>query len=435
MKTKLFFLLFILSGTTLAQDFLKSPNPWHRIRKERIQQLLPDAMRTAGVEAWIVICRENYNDPLASFIGGENASGTAAYLLFLRDNSVRSVAISPSGEAVALKDIGLHDTVIVIERGANLWQSALKQIQQFNPSKIAVNSSMRTIADGLTYTQRTQMEKEFGAEISQRLLSSGELVLSWLSRKLPEEIEIMRQAALLTDQLEREAYAIVVPGTTTDADVGRFLKKRMKDLGVEDGWAADQNPNVNSGPDRGHSHATDRVIQPGDVIQTDFGIKVFGIWVTDIQRFAYVLRKGETSAPPEIQRYWENAKRGHRLVLASMRPGVRGYDADKVQRDWLKQQGSLPIMWGTGHPVGYWAHDIGPALSGGQTDRPPVGDAARLLQTGQVFAYDGFFCWPIEYGGEKTTKTISVEEMAVITGKGAQYLVPPQEELILIRVK
>ena len=30
---------------------------------------------------------------------------------------------------------------------------------------------------------------------------------------------------------------------------------------------------------------------PGDVIQTEFGIKVYGIWVTDIQgRFAYVFK-------------------------------------------------------------------------------------------------------------------------------------------------
>ena len=32
----------------------------------------------------------------------------------------------------------------------------------------------------------------------------------------------------------------------------------------------------------------------------------------------------------------------------------------------------------------------------------------------------------------KTTKGISVEEMAVVTEKGAEYLNPPQEKLILI---
>jgi hypothetical protein len=36
-------------------------------------------------------------------------------------------------------------------------------------------------------------------------------------------------------------------------------------------------------------------------------------------------------------------------------------------------------------------------------------------------------------GAEKTTKTISVEEMAVVTERGAEYLIPPQEELVLIR--
>jgi len=50
-------------------------------------------------------------------------------------------------------------------------------------------------------------------------------------------------------------------------------------------------------------------------------------------------------------------------------------------------------MWGTGHPVGYWA----------LTD--------------------------------STTKTLSVEEMAVITEDGALWMTPPQEDLILIHSK
>jgi hypothetical protein len=49
-------------------------------------------------------------------------------------------------------------------------------------------------------------------------------------------------------------------------------------------------------------------VQLGDVIQLDFGIKVHGIWCTDVQRYAYVLKPGETKAPPDVQRYWENAR-------------------------------------------------------------------------------------------------------------------------------
>ena len=119
-----------------------------------------------------------------------------------------------------------------------------------------------------------------------------------------------------------EAYATVVPGRTRDSDVARYLKKRMAEMGVTDAWAPEQNPNVNSGPDRGHSHATDRVIQPGDFIQTDFGIKVHGVYCTDIQRFAYVLRPGESAPPPEARARWEKARKGSRIALVGHEPNL-----------------------------------------------------------------------------------------------------------------
>jgi Xaa-Pro aminopeptidase len=406
-------------------------NPWPRIRKQRIDKLLPAAMDRAGVDAWVVICRENDNDPLAAHVGGENASGSAAFLFFRKDGGVASVAISPSGESTALKDVGLHGRVVVLERGQSLWDATAREIREANPKAIAVNSGGDPVSDGLSWTQRNALEKALGPEWTPRLSSAENLVAEWLSVKLPEEVDIMRKAAAVTADLQVEAYGAVVPGKTRDSDVARYLKKRMTELGYEDGWAPDQNPNVNSGPDRGHSHATDKTIQPGDFIQTDFGVKVHGRWVTDIQRFAYVLAPGETAAPKSALEKWEKGKKGSRVALAAMKPGATGYDVDKAQRQWMKEAGSLPMPWGTGHPVGYWAHDPGPALSGAQTDAPPGARASRRLVPGQTFAFDGFFCWDLD-AAAKTTKGISVEEMAVVTEKGADYLIPPQEELILI---
>ena len=307
--------------------------------------------------------------------------------------------------------------------------AAAAELRTRNPSSIAINSSTRNIADGLSYTQRLALEDALGPELSNRLVSSEEIVIEWLSVKLPQEIQIMRRAARLTEQLELEAYAQVVPGKTTDADVARFLKARMAELGVVDGWAPDQNPNVNSGPDRGHSHSTDKVIMPGDVIQTDFGIGVHGVWVSDIQRFAYVLRPGESEAPSDMQERWQYAREASRAAKAAMRPGALGWDVDRAQREVLRRHRSIPIIWSTGHPVGYWAHDVGPRLGGATFGSPPFGDAARELRPGQTFAFDGFFGWSSEDG---TTKTISVEEMVVITDDGAEWLIDPQEEWVLI---
>lgn len=405
---------------------------WPRVRRQRIDRLLPQAMARANVDAWVVLCRENANDPLAAHVGGENAGGTLAILFLRQGDRVRSIALSPEGEATALQDVGTHDQVERLPRGTDLYARVAAHLAKAAPGRIAVNASETLpTADGLSHTQRRHLERALPPALRKRLVSSEDLVSEWLSVKLPEEVEILRRAAALTARLEEEAYRTVVPGKTRDSDVARFLKRRMAELGVQDAWAPDQNPNVNSGPDRGHSHATDRIIQPGDFIQTDFGIMVHGRWVTDIQRFAYVLAPGQTRPPAEALARWEKSKKGSRIALAALKPGVRGWDVDAAQRAWMRASGSEPVKWGTGHPVGYWAHDAGPALSGAQLGKPAAGDNARIVRPGQVFAFDGFFTWKLPSQGE--TKTLSVEEMAVVTETGAEYLIPPQEELILIR--
>jgi Xaa-Pro dipeptidase len=407
---------------------LWSNNPWPAIRKERISKLLPEAMKAAGVDCWISICRENNNDPIASHIGGENASGAAIIIFYLDQEGFHSLVYSPDGEATALDELNIHDSVVRVERGLSTLDQAADFIKEKNFKKIAINSSnTNALADGLTHSQHSELQKALGSE-SAKLVSSEELIYEWLSIKLPAEVEILKQAAQLASDFQYEAYQMIVPGKTTDAEVAKFLKTKMTEYGVTDAWHPDQNPNVNSGIDRGHSHATDKIIQGGDVIQIDFGVKLYDIWVSDIQRFAYVLKEGETEAPAEIRSYWENGKAGSRAALAAMKPDVKGVEVDRAQRVLMDAAGSEYVMWSTGHPVGYVAHDVGPNLGGSQskTIRPA---AEKLLKEGMTFAFDGFHSWKLPDGN---TKTISVEEMAVVTSNGAKYLIEPQEDLILV---
>jgi Xaa-Pro aminopeptidase len=403
-------------------------NPWPEIRKQRINTLLPKALKVADVDCWLVVCRENNNDPIADHVGGENAGGTAVFLFYNDADGFHSLVFSPSGEAKALDDLDIHDEVVSVERGTSAVGMAAAFIKDQDFKTIAVNSSdSNAMADGLSYTQRDDLEAKLGA-LSSRLVSSTDLVYEWLSIKLPQEVEILRKAAQLTADWQIEAYKHVIPGESTDADIAKFLKQKMAAYGVTDGWAPDQNPNVNSGPDRGHSHATDKVIMPGDVIQIDFGIKVYDRWVSDIQRFAYVLKDGETEAPKDIMHYWESGKAGNRAALAAMKPGVKGVDVDRAQGVLMEKAGSDYVMWSTGHPVGYVAHDVGPNLGGSQAShvRPA---SQKELKAGMTFAFDGFHAWQLPDGD---TKTISVEEMAVVKKDGAEYLIAPQEDLILI---
>jgi Xaa-Pro aminopeptidase len=431
----LFLFLFSCQTESKKTETIENPflgkSPWPEIRKERIQKLLPEAMKAAENDAWIILCRENNNDPIAQHIGGENAGGQALFLFYLEGENVKSVVFCPIGEATALSELKIHDEVIPVQRGNSAISDASEYIKSKQFQKIAINSSFENeLADGLSFSQRKTLEDALGSEAS-KLVSADNLIYEWLSVKLPAEIEIMTQAAILTSKWQYEAYASVIPGKSTDADIARFLKKKMEEYGVKDGWSPDQNPNVNSGPDRGHSHSTEKVIMPGDVIQTDFGIRVYDMWVSDIQRFAYVLREGETKAPDSVQFYFESSIGGNRIALEAMRPGVLGYQVDKAQRDWMAERGSEPVMWSTGHPVGYVAHDIGPNLGGGLLPDPTVRPAAmKPLKEGMLFAFDGFHAWKLPETG---TKTMSVEETAVVTKDGARYLMEPQSELILIK--
>ena len=438
-KILLYVSLIFLIGCNTKQKQLKEidpstywgKNPWPEIRKKRINKLLPNALQEAKVDCWLVLCRENNNDPLADHIGGENAGGNAVFLFYNDDRGFHSKVFSPIGESTALDELNIHDEVVSVPRGISTIDLAINFIKNKNFETIAINSSIsNSIADGLSYTQRKEIENLLGKD-SKKLISSSELVYNWLSIKLPEEVAILTKAAKLTAEFQIEAYKTVIPGKSTDADIAKFLKQKMLEYGVKDGWSPDQNHNVNSGPDRGHSHATNKIIMPGDVIQIDFGIKVYDRWVSDIQRFAYVLKNDEVKAPENIQFYWESGKAGNRAALSAMKPGVKGVDVDKAQRILMKKAKSEFVMWSTGHPVGYVAHDVGPNLGGSQSTHVRPASEKRLKQ-GMTFAFDGFHAWKLS---DTTLKTISVEEMAVVTKDGSRYLTKPQEDLILIPSK
>jgi Xaa-Pro dipeptidase len=85
----------IVTTDSFDAEVFWGENPWPEIRKKRINQLLPQALEAAEVDCWIVICRENNNDPIADHIGGENAGGTAAFLFYNDDEGFHSLVFSP----------------------------------------------------------------------------------------------------------------------------------------------------------------------------------------------------------------------------------------------------------------------------------------------------------------------------------------------------
>jgi Xaa-Pro aminopeptidase len=402
-----------------------------RARKERIDRYLVQALRRANVDAWLVVTREGTPDPIAFDVAAENAVGRAVCLFLDRGQHMESVAIVASYDTEAFEKSGLYTRVIGYGReGAG---PALKEeIETLSPKAIAVNQSKEEpLADGLTSGNLQWLRETLGPDYAKRLVSAEAMLVSFRSRKTPAEIAKLREAVGKTEAILAEALspAVIKPGTTTEKDVADFIRKRRREMGLGPSWQDAQDPNVMAGLARGHSESTGAAILPGSVIRIDAGVDDAG-YKTDIQRLAYVLRPGETEAPPEVQKAFNTVKAANRAAAAALKPGVKGTAVDTAGRQVITGAGYLEFMHATGHPIGFYTHDLGPGLAPDWPDRYGK-SGSYLIEKDQVFAIEPSLETELPWmlGG---SVGFGLEEDYVVTDTGAMPLGVPQETLILI---
>ncbi len=392
---------------------------------ERVEKLLPSAMEAHEIDLWLVFTREEAKDPLAEDLGGGDAVARMALLFDRSRKGLRKTAIAASYDITPLAETGIYDEVLSY-KSEGIKPHLKEFVTDLDPARIAVNVSRdMPIADGLTAGMHAYLKEVLGEEIASRFVSSEPLVASFRGRRLPSEVDLLREAARHTDTLIREALSrlVITPGVTSEQDVGVYLRSRTAMLGATVPFIS-----VVAGPSRGHADPSGRVIQQGDLVRIDFGITWQG-YSTDLQRTAYVLRPGETAAPEQIQHMWDTARRAANRQIAAMKPGVSGNEIDAIARKTLEDAGYEGPPHGTGHAIGFVVHDVGPLLGPDWPER--YGTTVFLeMEEGQTFAVEPIIYAPYEDVGEIH---IGLEEDVVITRDGAQLLHERQAELFLIR--
>ncbi|MFQ5816611.1 MAG: M24 family metallopeptidase [Terriglobia bacterium] len=411
----------------LAQGRPGSLDP-EALRRRRIEVLLAQALREHGFDLWLVFTREYARDPLGADIAGGEVVARSAFLFARTGEGFRKLAVVASYDVAPVEESGIYDEVIAY-RGEGIKPHLKKLLAELAPRRIGVNVSRDIpLADGLTAGMRAYLEEAVGPTYASRFASAEPVVVSFRGRRLGEEIALLREAAIYTDKIMREALSekVIVAGKTTEKAVGDYLRRRAAEFGARVPFIS-----VVVGPTRGHGGPSERVIEPGDLVRIDFGITHRG-YSTDIQRTAYVLRPGETSPPAAIVKMWETARTATDAAMATMRPGVSGNAVDRVARKVLTDAGYEGYPHAAGHPIGFDVHDVGPLLGPDWPER--YGATVHLkLETDQTFAVE-----PILYahytpaGGEIN---IGLEEDVVVTADGVERLHPRQDELILIRAR
>jgi len=157
-----------------------------------------------------------------------------------------------------------------------------------------------------------------------------------------------------------------------------------------------------------HAVPTDRVLQKGDLITLDFGVKVGG-YCSDMTRTVAI---GAVS--DEQRQVYDIVLGAQRACLAGIRAGLSGMKADALARSVIEQAGyGAAFGHSTGHGVGIDIHER-PTLS-------PRADC--VLGVGDVVTVEPGIYLEGRFG-------VRIEDMVLITESGCRNFTKSEKQLI-----
>ena len=326
---------------------------------------------------------------------------------------------------------GTHDAIGVPE-GAfgrietyneGISQTLRDALSRIDPGSIAINVSESDVAsDGMTVGMRQLLTKYLeGTPYDDRFVSSEELIARVRGRKLEPEIDRIREAVRLTEEIFEEQFARLAVGQSERLIQARF-RQAMVERGLGDAWAPDHNPAVDAGPDKefGHGGPSDRSTSAGHLLHFDFGVEANG-YCSDLQRMIYF--GSSENIPGEIQHAFDAVLGAIDASAEALKPGVRGADVDAIARSYVVDRGYGEYMHALGHQVGRNAHDGGVIL-GPRWERYGT-SVEGPVEAGNVFTLE-LNVRTENYG------QVSLEEDVLVTETGCEFLSKQQRELICI---
>ena len=397
------------------------------ILADRLETIIPSLMRKEGIDMWVLVAREYFEDPVvATMLDAESLHARRRTILVFFDpgqgKPIERLTVSRYGLG------GLFQPAWDPDKQPDQWKRLAELIQARDPKKIAINtSSVSAFADGLTVSQYDDMRAVLPDTYRNRLVSGEGLAIGWLETRTPKEMAIYPGIMRIAHALIAEAFSrkVITPGKTTTNDVMWWYRQRMSDLGL-DTWFHPSVAVMRQG-EKGMLE-DDTVIQPGDLLWTDFGITYLRL-NTDTQHMAYVLKPGETEAPAGLRAGFKAVNGVQDALLASYKLGATGNEVLAAARAKAIAAGLKPSIYS--HPLGYHGHGAGPAI--GFWDNQNGDEHGK-------YTIDANTCWSIELAATKTVPewggqevTFRGEENAFFDGKSVHFIDGRETELRLIK--
>ena len=397
-----------------------------RILKERLDTLLPQLMREQGIDMWVLVSREYFEDPVtASMLDAKSMHARRRTILVLFDP-----ADGQPIERLTVSRYGLgnfFESAWDPARQPDQWQALADIVAARDPQSIAVNTSdLTAFADGMTHSQYRAMKAALAPKYRDRIVSGETLSLRWLESRSPTELEIYPGIVRIAHALIAEAFSrkVIEPGKTTAADVEWWYREKLSSVGLK-AWF---HPSV--GIQREGSEGMldgDTVIRPGDLLWTDFGLTYLRL-NTDTQHLAYVLKPGESAAPNGLTAGLRATNRVQDHLVAAFESGLSGNAILARARAAAIADGLEPSIYS--HPIGLHGHGAGSAIGFWDNQNgDPRGEYAVRADTAWSIELTSYSKVP-EWGGQRVD--FRAEEDAWFDGETVRYLDGRQTELTLI---
>jgi len=380
-------------------------------------------LRELEIPCWLTFVRETgmNGDPVMPFLAPGHITWQSAFLIMAGGEAH---AIVGQYDQKTLEDTNAYRRVEGYVQG--IRPALLDFLKARNPASIAVNFSKDSeVCDGLTHgmflTLHAMLE-EIGFQ--DRLVSAERVISALRARKTPTELERLKVAIRLTEEIFAKVGVFLQPGVT-EREVADYVASLVREDRLEVAWEASTCPAVFTGPDTAGAHyaPTGRAVERGHIVNMDFGVKHLD-YCADLQRTFFVLRDGESAAPAAVQRGFDTIVRAIEQSRRAIRPGALGKVVDEVARTIIAGAGYDEFPHALGHQVGRFAHD-GTAMLGPAWEKY-AGRPFVPIEEGMVFTLEPRLTVP-GHG------VATVEEMVVVTGRGAEFLSGPQTKLVLVR--
>lgn len=424
-------LILVVPAATAAQE---ARSRWERsclIRQEKFDLVLPQAMADNDIDLWIVVSREGDLDPLWEALGRGYVGGWAYWVFTRGQDRVERAAFGVGGygpEACPSYDhFGSTD-----EFGD--W------VRERDPERIGLNMAESIGgADGLSHTSFLHLQELLGPELSSRFVSAERLVSDFRATRTASELAAFAEAAEMSREIADRAFSneVITPGVTSLEDVAWWMRDQQLARGL--GSSFDMPSVYITGPEGVEAVSTDRIIQRGDLLMIDWGVGYLDFY-TDMKRVAYVLQEGETEVPAGFRHAYEQALAVRDIMKRAIRPRPTALQAVEETWDAIEAAGfrRVPFNEPTDdpattdvnlgpHSVGNWGHGVGPSLAWFNPTRQGYELRPGTLFSMELFAYTS----APEWDGAKVR--IPLEDDAVVTERGVEWLVPPADRIRLIR--